>query len=871
MGGSPHRSNSGSRPASSHSGSSQGRSLNRILSSGHNRRQSAFANFSTMSETSLPWTTKDIGFNAISGVLNDPGKRNVQPPKARKAEIPPVSHASIPKVKSSDFDSYINYISNVYQRYHQNKMQATEEAPNISSTDTQFSTLPPLLENGQDKSNESIPEVGRNPYGIPNVMSLENLEDLELSPNLQSQEYEMPMLENVPSIFFEPNFQLENPRTFDAVCEGADIVGFSGPNPPTSTNSILQEKLSHYLDTVEVHLIQEISKRSAQFFEALSNLQALHQETLDCVSQIHTIRQGMKETQKQQCESGLKVVSLQRRRTNIGLLYNGIQMVKEIRSSQPTIQILLNQGDFFAALDLIDDAKSKLSGSVPKLDMQAVRALLNFSSQLDEMYVTVGSIMEHDFISSLISDFTMYIDGSYGSIRSPPTLEAAHSKDFDSLKDRIAPATMGLVRSKQVKRSLQLYRDRLLNELKTSITKQYPLPFADTPEGNEQDTASSKEARGLSKQLKTMPFDNFFKTLLAIYAVIIAAIERTIGYHSILKELFEDAENHGIVVNDLIQDANSTIFAVADMGHVRCAKLVGARADQNAQLNPTDFYRFFDATWSFINSSEKMCGRTSFGLRGAIISQTKAFINNFHMERTKQEALLIENEQWSSTEVPQDFQDIIGRISAVAGAKDVDKNMIKLDGMTVDIMQKMIELLKVFNSRVCQVILGAGAMRSAGLKNISARHLALASQSVGIMITLIPLLKECVRRCMAEKQVVLLSEFDRILKDYQNHQGEIHTKLVAIMNERFDVHMKSMQAMNWDAPNRNTKSPSAYMETLVKETTTLHKVLNKYLPPHDLKVNYFCCELTRLAVLANTAFHITRLSWTRFFHLLLVN
>lgn len=402
-------------------------------------------------------------------------------------------------------------------------MQGTEGTPNISSTDTQFSALPPLLEDAQDKSTDSIPGISRNPYGIPNIMSLENLDDLELSPNMQSQEYEMPMLENVPSVFFEPNFQMENPRTFDAVCEGADIVGNSGPNPPTSTNSILQEKLSHYLDTVEVHLIQEISKRSAQFFEALSNLQALHQETLDCVSQIHSIRQTMKETKQQQCESGLKVVSLQRRRTNMGLLYNGIQMVKEIRSSQPMIQILLNQGDFFAALDLIDDAKAKLTGGdastyeenneddnssakketavvwrsansklVPKLDMQAVRALLNFSSQLDEMYTAVGTIMEHDFINTLLSDFGMYIDEldietasqcilnsglssatsrAYTTASSPSMQEIARTEDIDSLKDRIAPATMGLIRSKQVKRSLQMYRERLLSELQSSITK----------------------------------------------------------------------------------------------------------------------------------------------------------------------------------------------------------------------------------------------------------------------------------------------------------------------------------------------------------------------------------------------------------------
>ncbi|KAJ2964903.1 hypothetical protein NQZ79_g350 [Umbelopsis isabellina] len=963
MGGSPHRSASGSRPASSHSGSSQGRSLNRIQNSGHARRQSAFANFSTLSETSLPWTTKDIGFNAISGVLNDPSNRSAPVPKARKAEIPPVSHASIPKVKSADFDPYIKYISTAYQRYQQNKLQEIEDSKNIPSTDTPFGSLPPLLDSDQDKSADSIPGMSRNPYGIPSLTSLENLDDLELSPNLASQEYEMPMLENVPSIFFEPKFQLENPRTFDMVCEGADIVGNSGPNPPTSTNSILQEKLSHYLDTVEVHLIQEISKRSAQFFEALSNLQALHQETMDCVNQIHSIRDKMNDTKKKQCESGLEVVCLQRRRTNISLLYNGIQLVKEIRSSQPMIQILLNQGDFFAALDLIDDAKGKLHGEeeseyereegqngsdadravvrqnsvklLPNWNMQAIRALINFSSQLDEMYNAVGTIMEHDFINTLLSDFTLYIDEIDIESVSREILESGLSsatsrayknhevssmqtmtktRELESLRDRMEPATMGLIRSKQVKRSLQLYRDRLLSETKTSISKQYPLSIIDTQtKDQDQEDGAQKESSGLSKQLKSMPFDNFFKTLLSIYAVIFSVIKRAICYHQILKELFEIADSRELfhdldlqvysspngnqvaspkspkdtlvsaVVQDLLQDSNAIIFSVADMGHVRCAKLVGVRADQNAQLNPTDFYRFFDATWAFINISEKICGRTSFGLRGAIISQTKAYINNFHMERTKQEALLIENEQWSSTEVPKDFQEIVDRIRAVAAPSVLDKTsmteilfptagtgqagssdsskdrgeptkflhiddqsyfvvgcslliikmledylkcMIKLDGMTVDIMQKMIELLKLFNSRVCQVILGAGAMRSAGLKNISARHLALASQSVGIMVALIPSLKQCVKRCMTDKQFVLLSEFDRMLKDYQNHQGEIHAKLIAIMNERFD-------AINWDTSS--AQSPNAYMETLVKETTTLHKVLNKYLPPQDLK------------------------------------
>lgn len=136
------------------------------------------------------------------------------------------------------------------------------------------------------------------------------------------------------------------------------------------------------------------------------------------------------------------------------------------------------------------------------------------------------------------------------------------------------------------------------------------------------------------------------------------------------------------------------------------------------------------------------------------------------MERVKQEAQLIENEQWAASEVPSDFQLIVdricdGRISSfidgtlsnqqqqhdgekstkhlnidghsyyVVGCsllilkmfEDYLKCVLNLESMTLEVMQKLIELLKLFNSKVCQVILGAGAMRSAGLKNITAKHL----------------------------------------------------------------------------------------------------------------------------------------------------
>lgn len=49
--------------------------------------------------------------------------------------------------------------------------------------------------------------------------------------------------------------------------------------------------------------------------------------------------------------------------------------------------------------------------------------------------------------------------------------------------------------------------------------------------------------------------------------------------------------------------------------------------------------------------------------------------------------------------------------------------VINISLLTTDTMSRTIEYLKAFNSRTCQVVLGAGAMRSAGLRNITAKHL----------------------------------------------------------------------------------------------------------------------------------------------------
>ncbi|KAJ1343671.1 hypothetical protein BSLG_001746 [Batrachochytrium salamandrivorans] len=396
--------------------------------------------------------------------------------------------------------------------------------------------------------------------------------------------------------------------------------------------------------------------------------------------------------------------------------------------------------------------------------------------------------------------------------------------------------------------------------------------------------------------------------------------------------------------SDLVGDASATTYGqmcnesldvltvTSDLIQARCAKLIGVRSEQNAKLNATDFYRLFGSTWEFVTSSELLCGRMCFGLKSVILTHAKAFLLHFHDEKSKQIAVLIENEQWAQADVPVDFQhiteqlqlaplsamtdrmdknrlgslsdeldvnddissrksdpddgsgdemDLASSILIKANIKEMKKQQKKeliesapktlrylaVDGgkyyvvgsvllflktlteymncaeklpvLTTDVLNRILELLKLFNSRVCQVILGAGAMQSAGLRSITARHIALASQTIGTVIAIIPYIRNGMSRLLSSKQQILLTDFDRILRDFKEHQNELYAKLVSIMNDRLGPHASKLGAITWDNPDPKEISAeeavTVHMAVLIKETTTLHKVLSKYLPGESLR------------------------------------
>lgn len=216
---------------------------------------------------------------------------------------------------------------------------------------------------------------------------------------------------------------------------------------------------------------------------------------------------------------------------------------------------------------------------------------------------------------------------------------------------------------------------------------------------------------------------------------------------------------------DLESEITEVIGAAAELANLRFSKVIGVRTELHANLNLNQFLEIFDTSWRFVVRCEIMSRRMIVALRGVLVGQAKAFLQSFHQVKITESAKLVEQEQWTQTDVPRRIQETVNRIirSAVEDPEtfmivaereekeeEVQKQLeiegsllhavgavletlktlgtylevvVKCSLLTTDTMGKVVEFLKAFNSRTCQVVLGAGAMRSAGLKNITAKHL----------------------------------------------------------------------------------------------------------------------------------------------------
>jgi vacuolar protein sorting-associated protein 54 len=614
--------------------------------------------------------------NVLSSAQSPAARQRVSKPTTR--DIPAVTLTNLSKVNYSSFEPYLSSVGPDYERHRRFKQGLMEEHLRIGSKDPSLlptSSFTDLIDSKllanistSNLSTKSLDDTIQSPLTQPSPRR-------RVFPRRNEDEPES--LDTVPSVFFDPNFSLSNPRTFDIVNENSDLLARSGTGKPDrkslASNAILQEKLSWYMDTVEVHLIKEINDASTSFFAALSDLQDLNEDASSCVARIARLREELGRIQDIHALKGAGIAKLHIKRANIARLQQSVDLISKIIKMKDRIDEHLDRKENGPAYQLMQDIKSMMESSETKsslMNLRRVDALRNIDAEMANVLSRIGNSQGNDLAKTLIADIRSWTDSTNTQAtlrrlsdtfnRDPARKEIvnisspAHISVPEDVRATVVQQLQGLQQTRFVETGMELYRKEIVKEVKSVIKKNLPSLDDDTEsvmssfttsQSNANDRKDRKDrSQALAKNLRQMAPEAFLEMITTTYACLAEFFRRLQTHQKLLLDL---TALSGTVPADLSEVLNNII----DISSARIQKILGVRAEQNSHLVPRDFYVFLASTRLFTLECERITGKAPTVLMTTANSQARGFVSWLHLDRVKLLGNAIDRDKWKSEDV----------------------------------------------------------------------------------------------------------------------------------------------------------------------------------------------------------------------------
>ena len=284
----------------------------------------------------------------------------------------------------------------------------------------------------------------------------------------------LPPLDSVPSLFFEPTFDLANPSTWSAIVDGP-VAG-----PSKTLDEGIQDALSSLLDTLERHLVHEITLRSSAFFSALSNLQDLHSESTSCLSRIADLQSSLEDVGIKQARKGLEIIDAQERLRVLRVTEKGIKTVSELDELMKVAQGLVDAGDWAAGLGCLNDVmkwweKYGLHEESPQSNGDAAsiqRIETSTSGELPLATLPALSSLPHT-IFELTNSISMQLQAPLKSLLLSILDRTGSQPSFskEDFRQSVEAILVGIVRCGQVGTVEEVWRDVMTTSMREGSRK----------------------------------------------------------------------------------------------------------------------------------------------------------------------------------------------------------------------------------------------------------------------------------------------------------------------------------------------------------------------------------------------------------------
>lgn len=608
----------------------------------------------------------------------------------------------------------------------------------------------------------------------------------------------------------------------------------------------------------------------------MTSQDTIMEEMNEATKNVIKLRKKMKLLDEKLVKNALNIVNLERSRNHCGIVYDKLKLMATVHQTQPMIQLLLGTQDYVAALDLISTTQE-----IVAQELTGIHCFKHLPSQLTEMERLIDKMLATDFEKYSTVDL------------SRPLTDDAQTIDSDRVfdEDKLICIISGLLRQKNFT-FIETYKDEAIVAIRALI-KQLVIEIIATSDDERCLTGSGEVAQCLT-------ISEWILLLRKATILLLRLLKRINGVLTVMHQISEaSSAKSGINgsiddtfdVDTFLTDAdhkkveeklNEMMHSICNYCHERCANLISNQSLERHVATCDEIQSLSEIVRDFSRGCEVLSGTQRIPLTAALQAQAAKFAQKFHSERKSKLSLLLENERWKQTDVPAEYQQMIDKIN------DGDFNWTKTDScekkppsavlyvdsepfalvssalvlvqivseycqyasnlptISIQLSRHLVDLLRTFNSKCCQLVLGAGALRVANLTTITTGNLALVSRALQLVIWILPRLKSHFRK-IEQSQTngngyaqysnnsiasnnFINSGYDAVEKDFISHIKEIEAKVLTIVTSL--VHN---QLNNWNA---RPPVPSQSFRNISKHFMKLHQVLVPILPEQQIHQLY---------------------------------
>ncbi|ODV63618.1 Vps54p [Ascoidea rubescens DSM 1968] len=360
-------------------------------------------------------------------ILNNNFRISLGPPT--KIDIPTIkltNSTAYEKVDDDQFTDYLNTIQKEFNKFENNRKLTQSTLQTLSSLNNSYN------QNQNDIKTGTINHTNTSSIIADNISLIKkNVNFNDLNSIIENKND----LANVPLIFFQPDFRLDNPRTFNKVIENSQILSSQqsssiqlSTKKYLANNSLLQEKLSWYLDIIEIHLINEISNSSDSFFNTLDELSLINSKSKNSIEILQKIEDNLNDIKKKQLVPGKSLLNLIQKRKNIQKLEQSLLQIQLILNLKKIADFYFYNSSYIESLYQIETIQSLILGNIEAiksnqenkkknkiinniykwpyelLNLDQLPALNNLKADLSTLKKKIGTSYINLFLDFLITD-----------------------------------------------------------------------------------------------------------------------------------------------------------------------------------------------------------------------------------------------------------------------------------------------------------------------------------------------------------------------------------------------------------------------------------------------------------------------------------